>query len=136
MAAPGGWRRGCYRMWTKGEEGGLAPFPPAEIEAADLAPLALELALWGSDALPFLTPPPLGPLAEARALLIGLGALDAAASGTGPARITLHGRRLAALPLHPRLAHMLAIAGPAAAPLAALLAERDPLRALPPRTCG
>ncbi|HGG65486.1 MAG TPA: DEAD/DEAH box helicase, partial [Rhodobacteraceae bacterium] len=26
----------CYRLWTKGEEGGMAPFPPAEIEAADL----------------------------------------------------------------------------------------------------
>ena len=37
----------CYRVWTKGEEGGLAAFPPAEIEAADLTGLALELALWG-----------------------------------------------------------------------------------------
>jgi ATP-dependent helicase HrpB len=43
-------------------------------------------------------------------------------------RITDHGRQIAALPLHPRLAHMLAVAGPQAAPLAALLAERDPLR--------
>eukprot|EP01036_Dinobryon_divergens_P013556 gene13556-18289_t len=34
----------CYRLWTKGEEGALAPHPPAEIEAADLAGLALELA--------------------------------------------------------------------------------------------
>ena len=38
----------CYRMWTRGEEGGLAPYPPAEIEAADLTGLALELALWGA----------------------------------------------------------------------------------------
>ncbi len=116
----------CYRMWTKGEEGGLSPHPPAEIEAADLTALALELALWGSADLPFLTPPHPGVLAEARALLAGLGALD----DTG--RITPHGRQLAALPLHPRLAHMLAVAGPAAAPLAALLAERDPLRGAPP----
>ncbi|MBC2834256.1 ATP-dependent helicase HrpB [Paragemmobacter straminiformis] len=116
----------CYRMWTKGEEGGLAPHPPAEIEAADLTALALELALWGSADLPFLTPPHPGVLAEARALLTGLGALDEAG------RITAHGRQLAALPLHPRLAHMLAVAGPAAAPLAALLAERDPLRGAPP----
>ncbi|WGV16404.1 ATP-dependent helicase HrpB [Fuscovulum ytuae] len=116
----------CYRYWTKGEEGGLAPFPPAEIEAADLAPLALELALWGSAALPFLTPPHPGVLAEARALLSDLGALDAGG------RITDHGKRLAALPLHPRLGHMLAVAGPEAATLAALLAERDPLRGEPP----
>ena len=95
----------CYRLWTKGEEGGLAPYPPAEIEVADLAGLALELALWGGTELPFLTPPPAGPLAEAQALLQGLGALD------GKGHITAHGRVLAGLPLHPRLGHMLAVAG-------------------------
>jgi ATP-dependent helicase HrpB len=111
----------CYRLWTRGEDGALAAYPPAEIEAADLAPLALELALWGSADLRFLTPPSGPALAEAQALLGGLGALDAG-------RITDHGRALAALPLHPRLGHMLALSGAAAAPLAALLAERDPLR--------
>jgi ATP-dependent helicase HrpB len=116
----------CYRLWTKGEEGGLAPYPPAEIEVADLAGLALELALWGGTDLPFLTPPPAGPLAEARALLTALGALDQ------HGHITAHGKRLAGLPLHPRLAHMLAVAGPQAATLAALLAERDPLRGAGP----
>ncbi|MDP3264343.1 MAG: ATP-dependent helicase HrpB [Tabrizicola sp.] len=116
----------CYRLWSRGEEGGLAPFPPAEIEVADLAPLALDLAEWGSADLPFLTAPREGPLAEARALLTGLGALDDAG------RITPHGKALARLPLHPRLGHMLTLAGPKAAPLAALLAERDPLRAAPP----
>lgn len=116
----------CYRLWTKGEEGGLANFPPAEIEVADLAGLALELALWGGADLPFLTPPPAGPLAEARALLQGLGALDA------QGHITAHGRVLAGLPLNPRLGHMLAVAGPEAAVLAALLAERDPLRGAGP----
>lgn len=117
----------CYRLWTKGEEGALHAFPPAEIQAADLTGLALELALWGAAAgeLAFLTPPPDGALAEARALLTMLGALDA------KARITDHGRALAALPLHPRLAHMLVAAGPDAAPLAALMAERDPLRGAP-----
>lgn len=116
----------CYRLWTKGEEGGLAPYPPAEIEVADLSGLALELALWGGTELPFLTPPPAGPLAEARALLQGLGALDE------QGHITAHGRVLAGLPLHPRLGHMLAVAGPGAATLAALLAERDPLRGAGP----
>ncbi len=113
----------CYRLWTKGEEGALPPFPPAEIEAADLSALALELALWGAEpeGLPFLTPPNPGSFSEAQSLLRMLGALD-----TG-GRITPHGRTLAALPLHPRLAHMLAVAGPDAAPLAALLADRDPL---------
>ena len=114
----------CYRHWTKGEEGGLAAFPPAEIEAADLTGLALELALWGGD-VPFLTAPNPGAMAEAKALLEGLGALE-------DGRITAHGRVLAALPLHPRLAHMLAVAGPQAATLAALMAERDPLKGAPP----
>ncbi|SEN15549.1 ATP-dependent helicase HrpB [Gemmobacter aquatilis] len=116
----------CYRLWSKGEEGGLAPFPPAEIEAADLTALALELALWGSTDLPFLTPPHPGVLGEAQALLTQLQALD-------KGRITDHGRALAALPLHPRLGHMLLRAGGGAeaATLAALLAERDPLRSAP-----
>ncbi|MFC3613935.1 ATP-dependent helicase HrpB [Lutimaribacter marinistellae] len=117
----------CYRLWTRGEEGALPGFPPAEIEAADLTALALELALWGASEsdLAFLTPPPEGALAEARALLTMLGALD------GKGLITAHGRALAALPLHPRLGHMLVTAGAQAAPLAALIEERDPLRGAP-----
>ena len=115
----------AYKLWTKGEDGALPGFAPAEIEAADLTPLALELAVWGSDDLAFLTPPPAATLAEARSLLRDLGALGSAD------RITAHGRALAALPLHPRLAHMLVRAGSDAAPLAALLAGRDPLRGAP-----
>ncbi|ARE42178.1 ATP-dependent helicase HrpB [Rhodovulum sp. P5] len=115
----------CYRLWTKGEDGALAAYPPAEIESGDLTGLALDLALWGTDdpeEMAFLTPPNPGGFAEARALLAQLGALDT--SG----RITDHGRALAALPVHPRLAHMLLVAGKQAAPLAALLEDRDPLR--------
>lgn len=115
----------CYRMWARAEEGALPAFPP-EIAVADLASLALELAIWGSDGadLAFLTPPPEAALAEARALLDDLGALDGG-------RITDHGRALAALPLHPRLGHMLLRAGRGAADLAALLADRDPLTGAP-----
>ncbi len=117
----------CYRLWAKGEEGALSAYPPAEIEAADLTGLVLELALWGAepDDLAFLTQPPEGAMAEARALLAMLGALD------GNGRITDHGRALAALPLHPRLGHMLVVAGADAATLAALMAERDPLKGAP-----
>ena len=66
----------CYRLWTKGEEGSLPAFAPAEIEAADLAGFALELANWGStgDDLALLTAPPQGSLEQARDLLMGLGA--------------------------------------------------------------
>ncbi|HBQ36043.1 MAG TPA: ATP-dependent helicase HrpB [Rhodobacteraceae bacterium] len=118
----------CYKLWTKGEEGSMAPFPPAEIQAADLTGLVLELALWGAagaDDLALLTPPNPGTFNNAKTLLQSLGALDSAG------RITKHGRKLATLPLHPRLAHMLTLAGPQAAIFAALLAERDPLRGAP-----
>ncbi|SLN24569.1 ATP-dependent RNA helicase HrpB [Roseovarius albus] len=113
----------CYRLWSKGEEGALQAFPPAEIETADLAGLALELAAWGAgpEELAFLTPPNPGSYAEAQDLLRHLNALDV------DGRITEHGKVLSALPLHPRLGHMLVVAGPEAAPLAALLADRDPL---------
>ena len=113
-----------YKLWTRGEDGALAAFPPPEIEAGDLTGFALELSLWGGgeDGLRFVTPPHAGRLAEARGVLRMLGALD------DSHRITDHGRALAKHPLHPRLAHMLETAGAQAATLAALLAERDPLR--------
>ncbi|MEO0938109.1 MAG: ATP-dependent helicase HrpB [Pseudomonadota bacterium] len=114
----------AYKLWTRGEDGALAAFPPPEVEAGDLASLALELAVWGAEAgdLKFVTPPHAARLAEARGLLGMLGALDPAG------RITAYGRALAALPLHPRLGHMLTRGGRGAARLAALLAERDVLR--------
>ncbi|MBY5933934.1 ATP-dependent helicase HrpB [Tateyamaria omphalii] len=114
----------AYKLWTRGEDGALAAFPPPEITAGDLASFALELAMWGAGEadLRFVTPPHQGRLDEARGVLRMLGALDA------QNRITPHGRQLARQPLHPRLAHMLVQAGKDAAPLAALLADRDPLR--------
>ena len=93
----------AYRLWSRAEHATLRAQPEPEIEVTDLAPLALELAAWGADAgeLAWVTPPPAGHLAAARALLVELEALDRA--GT----ISAHGRAMAALPLHPRLAHAL-----------------------------
>ena len=120
----------CYRAWSEGAQASLASFTPAEILEADLTPLALELASWGArDArsLAWLDAPPPALLASAAQLLERLGALDA----TG--RITPHGRTMARLPLHPRLAHLLLRARelgclPLGALIAALLSERDLLR--------
>ena len=115
----------CYRLWPEAETRALAPHDQPEILAADLAPLVLELAAWGvSDAksLPWLDPPPAAPFAQAQELLRRLEAIDA--SG----KITAFGKAMVKLPLHPRLAHMVARgASPLAADLAALLSERDGL---------
>lgn len=111
----------CVRLWPAEER--LEPSRRAEILSTDLADLALQLALWGGP-LRWLDPPPAGALAQARDLLIGLGALDA------DERPTALGRRLAGSGTHPRLATMLEQAGPDAAlacDLLALLESRDPL---------
>jgi ATP-dependent helicase HrpB len=121
----------CYRLWSEGTQASLAPQTAPEILHADLAPLALELSCWGAvDAasLSWLDPPPAAPLAQARDLLRQLEAIDSAD------RVTPHGRTLAKLGLHPRLAHMLVNAREHGAPrlacdLAAILSERDILRA-------
>lgn len=93
----------AYRLWHPAEDAGRRRHPEPEIEVADLTSLALDLAAWGAgpDDLAWLTPPPAGHLAAARDVLRRLGAIDAV--GT----ITAHGRQLVALPLHPRLAHLL-----------------------------
>jgi len=123
----------CYRLWSEGAQASLSPQTPPEILNADLAPLALELACWGTrdaDSLAWLDPPPAAPLAQARELLQQLEAIDAAA------RITAHGRVLEKLGMHPRLAHMRIKAQALGAErlacdLAAILSERDILRAHP-----
>jgi ATP-dependent helicase HrpB len=117
----------CYRLWARAHHHQLLPFTPPEILHADLAGLVLELAQWGVTdplALAWLDPPPDGAFRQARDLLEHLGAVDA--SG----RITRHGKRVAALGVHPRLGHMLLAgramgAGAAACRMAALLEERD-----------
>jgi ATP-dependent helicase HrpB len=115
----------ALRLWDEGETRGLIPHDPPEMLEADLAPLLLRLAAWGADfgQLAWLDPPPSAALAAARQDLAALGALDA------DGRLAEHGRRIARLPLAPRLAHML-LAGAArgqaaeAAAIAVSLEER------------
>ena len=116
----------CYRLWEEAAEGGLQPYAQPEILSADLSGFALDLALWGvadPSALAFLDPPPRAAMAEARALLGRLGALDA------DGRVTDEGRAMARLALPPRLARMLVDAGregagALAAEIATLIGER------------
>ncbi|HXE57412.1 MAG TPA: ATP-dependent helicase HrpB [Gemmatimonadales bacterium] len=120
----------CYRLWAEGEQGHLLPHALPEILEADLAPLVLDLAAAGVTEpleLRWLDPPPPAAYRRARELLHELEAIDA------HGRITPHGRRMAELGAHPRLAHMMlrgASLGAAglACRLAALLGERDLLR--------
>ena len=116
----------AYRLWEEAATAGLPRFDPPEILEADLSPLLLATAIWGVASpadLAWLDPPPAAAAAEARARLTGLEALDA------DGRPTAHGRAIAALPMPPRLAHMLLRAGEAglagiAAEVAVLLSER------------
>jgi ATP-dependent helicase HrpB len=122
----------CYRLWSKLEQGTRLAHLPAEITQVDLAGLALELAAWNADpaSLAFVDPPPAKALAAARELLVDLGAL--VESGESGSTITGMGRAMLALPLHPRLAHMVVAAPDADRPLACVIAaivdERDLLR--------
>jgi ATP-dependent helicase HrpB len=116
----------AWRLWEEGETRGLPPFDPPEILESDLTGLVLDLAIWGvadPAQLSWLDSPPVAAVAEARDRLRLLEATDA------DGRPTEHGRRIAGLPLPPRLAHMLVagaehgIAG-VAAKVAVLVTER------------
>ncbi|MCY9665474.1 ATP-dependent helicase HrpB [Paenibacillus alginolyticus] len=121
----------CYRLWTETEQRQLPLSSTPEIREADLAPLALELAAWGVPdpaSLVWLDPPPAAAYQQARELLVQLGALHEDGG------LSAHGKRLASLGLHPRLAHMVLQAiplelGVLACELAVMLSERDFMRA-------
>jgi ATP-dependent helicase HrpB len=120
----------AIRVWSPALHRGLPAFDRPEILEAELSGLVLECAAWGTPPtdLSFQDKPPAGAIAAAAALLKDLGALDA------EDHITTAGREMARIGAHPRLAAMMLAAGTQelaalAADLAALLEERDPLRA-------
>jgi ATP-dependent helicase HrpB len=123
----------CYRMWSLADDNRLQEHRLPEITESDLAPMMLDLAIWGiADIrqLQWPTEPPKGHVAQALDTLHQLGALE-------EGKITPHGKEMAKLPCHPRLAHMLIMAKqsrqlPLATDLAAILEERDPM----PRETG
>lgn len=115
----------CIRLWPEGEP--LRERSTPEILETDLAPMCLELAIWGIKdpaELKWIDPPPESAMSHARELLVRLGAIDPKGNATP------HGRDMARLPLHPRLAHMVLKGmglglGELACYLASLLSERD-----------
>lgn len=116
----------AYRLWEEAATAGLPRFDPPEILEADLSALLLDCAIWGvtdPTTLRWIDPPPAAAIAEARTRLTTLGAID------NDGRPTPHGHAIAALPLPPRLAHMLVAAGArgqadTASQVAVLLSER------------
>ncbi len=120
----------ALRLWSERTQAALSAAAPPEILEADLAPLTLELAGWGTPdpgTLHWLDAPPEARVASARVLLRELDAL------TPDGRATPAGLKLLSLPTHPRLAHLLRGGadlklGALAADIAALLEERDPLQ--------
>ena len=116
----------AIRLWEEAATASLPAQDPPEILEADLSSLLLTSLLWGESnpkRLPFLDPPPAAAVDEARRRLGALDAIDE------EGRVTVHGRAIAALPLEPRLAHMLLDAkdrglAAAASDVAVLLTER------------
>lgn len=115
----------CLRLWDEAQTRGLVPHQRPEILEADLTGFALDLARWGRadvEGLALLDVPPAGAMAEARAVLGRLEALDKVGA------LTPHGQRLTLMPLTPRLAHMVCVAADAGdaglgARIAAVLSE-------------
>jgi ATP-dependent helicase HrpB len=122
----------ALRLWSPAEQQRRPAFDPPAVMEADPAPLVLQLAEWGAglgETLPWLEPPPEAHLREGQGLLRQLGALEE--GGT----LSAHGRKLANLGVHPRLAQLLLRSCELGAvelgcSLAALLSERDPLSQL------
>ena len=116
----------AYRLWEEAATAGMPRFDPPEILEADLSSLVLDCTIWGvSDpaTLGWIDPPPRAAIDEARIRLASLGAIDVDGRPTG------HGRKIAKLPLAPRLGHMLIASEPLglsviAADAAVLLSER------------
>ncbi len=125
----------AYRLWSKLEHGTRPKHRSPEILQADLAGFALELASWGvgndpeapTGALTFIDEPPTAALRQARELLVDLHALDPDTGGLTPL-----GRDMLALPVHPRLARMVALdRSSLACVIATLVDERDVFRGRP-----
>ncbi len=119
----------CVRLWSPAEQRRRPAHDPPELLEADPLPLALHLAQWGDplgEELAWIDRPSGPGLQEARTVLQQLGALEPGG------QLSRHGRAMAGLGLHPRLAHLLLVGRrrgltELACELAVLLSERDPL---------
>ncbi len=122
----------CRRLWDEASHHHRAAAETPEALRGDMAgPLLQLLALGEQAAFPWLDEPPPEAMANARALLVQLGAIEAREDAAD--RITPLGTELVRLPAHPRLARLLLAGGRhgvlrETSIAAALLSERDPFR--------
>jgi ATP-dependent RNA helicase HrpB len=120
----------CYRLWTKGEERGMQERELPEIRRVDLCGPSLQVrAFAGRDPREFrwFEMPDQQALARADALLKELGAVDSVSG-----KVSVLGRELLRLPVHPRLGRVVLegerrACAVGAATAAALLAEAPDL---------
>ncbi|MDQ5964656.1 MAG: ATP-dependent helicase HrpB [Cyanobacteriota bacterium erpe_2018_sw_39hr_WHONDRS-SW48-000098_B_bin.30] len=122
----------CLRLWTANEHLGLSEHTEPEITRVELSECVLQLLDWGESdltAFGWFEAPTASALAHALALLERLGAIH-------HGLLTPQGKRMARMPLQPRLARLI-IEGESLGQLrratlcAALLSERDPIRRPP-----
>ncbi|MCU1491693.1 MAG: hrpB2, partial [Acidimicrobiaceae bacterium] len=96
----------CIRLYSEEDYESRPEFTDPEILRTNLASVILQMAAIGLgevEAFPFIEPPDRRSVADGRALLEELGAFE---RRDGRPRLTPTGRRLAELPLDPRLARM------------------------------
>lgn len=95
----------CYRLWPQDKQARLAKHGVPEILEQDISNLLLTVMVWGStlDQLALLDMPTSAQVEQAKILLSALGALDEGQ------KLTKHGRKMAELGCHPRLANMLLV---------------------------
>ena len=94
----------CIRLYAEDELAARPAYPEPEIRRSDLAAVLLRMLSLGMqdvDRFPFIDPPDRRHVNDGLRLLRELGALDSAG------RLTAIGRRLARLPLDPRIGRML-----------------------------
>ena len=101
----------CIRLYSEEDFASRPPFTDPEILRTSLAAVILQMAALGLGEIgdfPFIDPPQSRNVTDGVRLLEELGALT---PGRGPSRLTDVGRKLARLPLDPRLGRMILEAG-------------------------
>lgn len=122
----------CVRLYSESDFRSRPAHDLPELQRADLAELCMNMAAVGGAWPPeaWLSAPPVQALGSAHALLSDLGALQPIEAEGSRFALSPLGKRMAAWPLHPRLARLVLEAerrslGRAGVRVAALLSERD-----------